>query len=309
MWYDAAMNMNQLKIFHSVARLLNFTRASEELHLTQPGISKHIKALEEYYGTPLFDRLGKRVVLTQAGEILYKATTSVFTLLDESKSRIDDLAALTGGKLNIGGSVTISTYILPGMLMKFRKNAPAVEISVDTAFSRQIVDKVLDNTLELGFVGHYQPDARLAVRVFMTDRMALVVSPRHPWAKRKSPVRLTELANQMYLLSKQGSGTWQLVSHLLDSSGIVLNNTMELGTTEGLKQAVAAGLGISILSKHVLVGELSSGMLLEIPLACEGLERDLFLVYHKDRYLSQAARAFIALFDIHVTDVQHQQQM
>ena len=296
------MNMNQLKIFHSVARLLNFTRASEELHLTQPGISKHIKSLEEYYGTRLFDRLGKKVVLTQAGEILYRATTGLFDLLKESRSRIDDLEGLAGGKLSIGGSVTIATYILPGMLTRFRKNAPGVEITVDTAFSGQIVDKVLKNTLELGFVGHCRPDERLAVRTFKTDGMTLVVSPRHPWAQRKAPVRLAELTDQMFLLSKRGSGTFKVLSGMLESSGVLLQNTMELGTTEGLKQAVAAGLGISILSNHVLAGELASGALLEIPLECDGLKRELFLVYHKDRYLSRAARAFIALFDIDPAD-------
>jgi len=296
------MNMNQLKIFHSVARQLNFTRASEELHLTQPGISKHIKALEEFYGTRLFDRLGRRVVLTQAGEILHKATTAVFALLNESKLRIDDLEGLACGTLSIGGSVTISTYILPGMLTRFRKNAPCVKITVETAFSRQIVNKVLDNTLELGFVGHCQPDSRLSVHSFMTDSMTLVVSPHHPWAERKSPVHLAELTDQMFLLSKQGSGTWRVLSNILDSSGIVLKSVMELGTTEGLKQAVAAGLGISILSNHVLAGELASGVLRGIPLECEGLNRDLFLVFHKDRYLSKAARTFIALFNINVTD-------
>lgn len=292
------MNMNQLKIFHSVAGLLNFTRASEKLHLTQPGISKHIKGLEEYYGTRLFDRPGRGVVLTQAGEILYKATTELFALLKATKLQIDDLETLAGGQLCIGGSVTIATYILPGMLTQFRKNAPHIEITVDTAFSRQIVEKVLDNTLELGFVGHCRPDVRLTVHTFMTDNMTLVVSPFHPWAERKSPVRVEELTDQMFLLSKPGSGTWRLVSDFLNRSGIVLKSTMELGTTEGLKHAVAAGLGISILSNHVMAGELASGTLLEIPLACEGLKRDLFLVHHKDRDLSETARAFIALFEI-----------
>lgn len=289
------MNMNQLKIFHSVAGLLNFTRASEELHLTQPGISKHIKALERYYGTQLFDRLGKRVVLTQAGEILYKATTSLFAILDDSKLQIDEIEGLTGGKLRIGGSATIATYILPGMLTQFRKNTPAVEITVDTAFSQQIVDKVLDNRLELGFVGHYRPDARLAVHLFLTDRLKLVVSPLHPWGTRKTPVRLAELSDQMFLLSKKGSGTWRILSKVFEDAGVALKNTMELGTTEGVKQAVASGLGVSILSDHALTGEVASGQLLEIPLECEGLTRDMFLVYHKDRYLSRAARAFMGL--------------
>ncbi len=294
------MNLNQLKIFHSVARLLNFTRASEELHLTQPGISKHIKTLEEDYGTRLFDRLGKKVVLTYAGEILYKATTNVFTLLDESRVQIDDLVGLAGGKLRIGGNSTIATYILPAMLTQFRKIAPGVEITVDTTFSSQIVDKVLDNSIELGFVGHFQPDARLAVQTFMTDKMILIVPADHAWAKRQSPIHLEELADQMFLISKQGSGTWRLLSKVFDTAGIVLKNKMELGTTEGIKQGVAAGLGISIISKHTLAGELASGLVLQLPLKGEHLKRDLFLVYRKDRYLSQAAQAFIDLFHLKV---------
>jgi DNA-binding transcriptional LysR family regulator len=292
------MNLNQLKIFHSVARLLNFTRASEELHLTQPGISKHIKTLEEDYGARLFDRLGKKVVLTNAGEILYTATTKVFTLLDETRVQIDDLVGLAGGKLRIGGNSTIATYILPAMLTQFRKIAPGVEITVETTFSSQIVDKVLDNSIELGFVGHYQPDARLAFHTFMTDSMILIVSGDHAWAKRTSPVHLAELSDQMFLISKQGSGTWRLLSNFFDTAGIVLKNKMELGTTEGIKQGVAAGLGISILSKHTLAGELASGLVLQLPLKGEHLKRDLFLVYRKDRYLSQAAQAFIELFKL-----------
>src|SRR5512140_3351876 len=106
-----AMNLNQLRVFQSAAKTLNFTRAAEELHLTQPGISKHLKDLEEYYGTKLFERLGKKVVLTQAGEALYQATTSAFTLLDSAKRHIDDIIGLTGGKLTIGTGVTIGAYI------------------------------------------------------------------------------------------------------------------------------------------------------------------------------------------------------
>lgn len=289
------MNLNQLMIFHNVAEFLSFTRAAQELHLTQPGISKHIAALEEHYCTRLFDRLGKRVVLTQAGEILHATTARMFALLEESKSRIADLEGLAGGKLRIGAGVTIAAYILPPLLTQFRKNAPGVELTVDTAFSRQIIDRVLDATLELGFVGHCAPDPRLEIRTFLKDPLVLIASPRHPWAKRKSPVRLTEVAEQTFLLSKPGSGTWRLVSTLLEASGTVLANTIELGTTEGVKQAVAADLGISLLSRHVLGGELASGMLREIPLAHDLPERELFVVYRRDRYLSRAAKAFLAL--------------
>lgn len=288
------MNMNQLRVFHSVATVLSFTRASEELHLTQPGISKHIKALEETYGARLFDRLGRKVMLTQAGEILYRATTAVFAELDGARARIDDLKGLAGGMLIIGASVTIAAYILPGMLTRFRKEVPEVEIAVDTGFSGQIVDKVLDNVLELGFVGHYRPDPRLAVQVFRKDSMELIVSPQHPWARRTTPVHLDEMAGETVLLSKRGSGTWRLVADCLNNAGVVLKHTMELGTTEGVKQAVAADLGVSILSTHVLASAMSGNAVKMVPLAA-AMERDLFLIRHKDRYLSRAAQAFLAL--------------
>jgi len=289
------MNLNQLRIFQSAARLLNFTRAAEELHLTQPGISKHLKALEEYYGTRLFDRLGKKQVLTQAGELLFEATSAIFNLLDGAKTRIDDLNGLAGGKLIVGASVTIGSYLLPDKLVRFRLRHPGIEIKVETAFSRQIAEKVLDNSVELGLVGHYLPDPRLLARPFLTERLVLIVSHRHPWAGRKSDVRPAELANQTLLLSKRGSGTWRIVEEFLAGKGARLGNTIELGTSEAVKQAVAANLGVSLLSEHLLDRELADGVLMAVSLAGGEPMRHLYLVQHKDRYLSLAAQAFVDL--------------
>lgn len=294
------MNLNQLRIFHAVARLLSFTRASEELHLTQPGISKQIKELEEYYGTLLFERLGKKIVLTQAGGILFETTTDIFKSLSESKARIDDLIGLAAGELVVGAGITIATYILPEMLVGFRQKYPRIDIRVDIGRSRQIVNKVLDNSVELGFVGHYEEDKRLIAKPFISDQMVLIVSSKHKWANRDSSVDLKELADQPFLLSKKGSGTWRIVADLLEKAGIVLKSTMELGTTEGVKQAVEADLGISIVSKHVLPKEPASGLIRSLPLAAGELRRDLFLIGRKDRYLSRAARAFL---DIHKLDL------
>lgn len=290
-----AMNLNRLTVFHVVAERLSFTLAAQELHLTQPGISKHIAALEEHYGTRLFDRLGKKVVLTQAGEILHAATAQMMILLEGAQARIDDLGGLSGGKLQVGAGVTIAAYLLPALLTRFKKDAPGVELNVETAFSGQIVDKVLATTLELGLVGHYSPDPRLAVRPFLRDPLVLVVSPQHRWAQRKSPVRPAELAQETFLLSKRGSGTWRHVSAFLDAEGVSLQQTMELGTTEGVKQAVATDLGISILSRHVLFAELTAGSVKEVALAAAGPEREVSVVFRKDRYLSRAAEAFLAL--------------
>jgi len=292
---DIDRNVTRLKIFHTVARRLSFTRASEELNLTQPGISKHIKELEGYYGTRLFDRLGKKVVLTQAGEILLEATVAIFGLIDGSKARIDDLNGLSGGRLSLGATTTIGTYILPEMLVRFRKRYPGIGIRVEITLSRQVVGKVLDNSLELGFVGHYGEHKGLVARPFLSDPMVLIVSPNHAWARRRSSVRLRELADQPFLWSQQGSGTWRFVSDLLDRAGVTLGKTMELGTTEAVKHAVAADLGVSIVSGHVLSGEAAVGRIKSIPLAGVEPRRDFFLLRARGGYLSEASRAFLTL--------------
>lgn len=289
------MNFNRLHVFNTAARLLNFTKAAEHLHLTQPGISKHLKGLEDECGAKLFERFGKKVFLTQAGEVLYEATNEAFSILDSAKRRIDDLGTLTTGQLAIGATRTIGSYLLPEKLVQYRQRYPGVDIKVETALNSQVVKSVLDGNLDIGLVGYVTQDPRLEARVFMHDTLLLVVSPLHPWSKRKSPVHLSELNRQTLLVSKRGSGTWRSIEALLDAADVHSCELMELGTTEGVKQATMANLGVSLLSGHVLSGELASGAIKQVPIASGDLARDLYLIQRKDRYLSQAANAFVKL--------------
>lgn len=291
------MNLNLLRVFHIAAKLGSFTRAAQELHLTQPGISKHIKELERCSGTRLFDRLGRRVILTQAGEILFQATGGIFHLIRESKGRIDDLQGLAGGKLSIGASITIGTYILPELLVEFREKYPGVDIKMDIALSQEVVGKVLDNALEIGFVGHFEHDKRLIATLFRNDQMVLIVSTNHEWAGRKQPVRFPELTDQQFLFSRKGSGTRMVVEEVFKTEEGTPKKTMELGTTEGVMQAVAANLGISILSEHVVLKEVAFGAIKKIPLAGVEMKRGLYLVRRKDKYLSESAQAFLSLLE------------
>jgi DNA-binding transcriptional LysR family regulator len=291
-------NLNQLRVFHHVATLLSFTRAAEKLHLTQPGISKHIGALEAHYGNQLFDRLGKKVVMTQAGEILLEAVTKMFQILDEASMRINDLKGLAGGRLNIGASIMIGTYLLPGVLAKFKQRHPAVDIAIDISLSEQIENKVLNNALEVGLIGHHASDSRLVVRRLKTDKMVLIVSAGHGWAKRKSPVGLRELTDQPFLLPQQGSGTRKILEGLFQQSGIRPKQTMELGNTEGVKKAVEAGLGISIISDHIVQSELADGRIKSLKVKGADLRRNLYAVYRKDKYLSAATQAFLKHLDL-----------
>ncbi len=148
------INRDQLRIFQAVAQTRSFTRAAEVVHLTQPGISKHIKQMEVYYGTPLFDRLGKRVALTPAGEILLAASQEVTVSIENAEQRIDDLKGLRGGKLVLGTSFPIGVYVLPRVLAAFRKSYPAVEVVLEISLSEKINTGILSNKLDVGLVTH-----------------------------------------------------------------------------------------------------------------------------------------------------------
>lgn len=287
-------NLNHLKVFHAVAQLQSFTRASEKLCLTQPGISKHIKQLEEYYEIRLFDRLGKKVVLTQAGEILFAATENIFHLINEAKIKIDELKGLFGGKLRIGASFTIGTYIVPEILGDFRHRYPGIEIDLDISLSRQIADKILQNSLDIGFLGAPVNNEKLIEKYFLTDELVIIVSSGHNWAGRKS-IQPGELSSEAYILSKQGSGTREVVEERFEQAGITLRKTMEFGNTETVKKAVEAGLGMSVLSQHAVSREVEAGVLRSICLPGIDLKRALYIVYHKDKYITKAASAFLAL--------------
>jgi DNA-binding transcriptional LysR family regulator len=286
------MNLNQLKIFHVAAQLKSFTRAAEKLYLTQPGISKHIKQLEDSYGVKLFDRIGKKVNLTQAGEILLETTKAVFHQIDEAKLKIDDLRGLRGGKLVIGASVTVGVYLLPKVLSHFMLKYPDISLSTDISLSREVEDKVLNNRNDIGIVGHHIKDDRLVTNRFITDELMVIVPCHHKWSKRKQ-IQPHDLTSQTFIVSREGSGTRKTIEEILNAKGIVLNNKMEFGNTEGVKKAVEAGLGISILSKYVVAREVSLELLCAIPLSGINTKRDINIIYLKEKYLSRLTKAFL----------------
>lgn len=286
------MNLNQLRIFHAAARLKSFTRTAEKLYLTQPGISKHIRQIEDYYGVKLFDRIGKKVILTQAGETLFETTKAVFEQIDEAKLKIDDLRGLRGGKLVIGASVTVGVYLLPQVLSQFILKYPDILLSTDISLSREVEEKVLNNRNDIGIVGHDIKDDRLATNRLMTDELLVIVPCHHTWSTRKN-IQLDDLLHQTFIVAREGSGTRKTVEDLLNAKGIVLKSKMEFGNTEGVKKAVEAGLGISIVSKHVITREVSQNLLCAIPLSGINTKREFNIIYLKEKYLSDLLKAFL----------------
>ncbi len=286
------LNLNQLRVFHAAAKVQSFTRAAEALFLTQPGISKHIKELEEYYGTRLFDRLGKKVVLTQAGEILYEKTEKIFNMIDQLKVEIDELHGLTRGTLNIGASITIGIYILPAVLGRFRSMYPKIDVRMDIALNQQIIEMVLNNSIDFGFLGSPVHDDRVKLESFFKDELVLIVPSNHEWAMRDT-IEPHELLHCPFIFSRQGSGTRAIIEEKLGRIGINFKNTMEFGHTEAVKKAVEAGLGVSIISKATISREEHLGVVRALRISGVDLKRDFYFAYRNDKYLSNLDKTFL----------------
>jgi DNA-binding transcriptional LysR family regulator len=291
------INLDQLRVFQAVAQSRSFTRAAVLIHLTQPGISKHIKQMEEYFGVRLFDRSGKKVTLTEPGEILFEATQEIMAIIDAAEQRIDDLKGLRGGRLRLGSSFPVGVYLLPKVLAEFRRRYPAVEVTLDISLSERIEAKLLANELDLGLVSYDAHNPRLLTRAFMTDELIAIVPSDHPWvAKRR--IKPQDLAGETFIVAAQGAGTRAVVEERLKAQGIVLTNVLDFGNLEGVKHAVEAGLGVSIQAKSVVQWELAAGSLRGIRLAGMDASIQFFYACRKNAHLSNAAKALVALLPV-----------
>ncbi len=290
------VSLSQLRIIQAVAHTGSFTRAADVVHLTQPGISKHVKQMEESLGVSLFDRLGKKVVLTQAGEILLEAAQQVMASVASAEQRIEELKGLHGGKLILGASFPIGIYVLPVILASFRRLYPGVEVALDISLSERIVAKILANKLDLGLVSHEVHDPRLSAREFMTDELIAIAPRNHRWAA-KSRIRPKEFLGETFIVAARGAGTRAVVEERMKAKGILLKNVIDFGNTEGVKRAVEAGLGVSIQSRSVVQREIGAGSLVGIRLAGMDAKVVYFLICRKDKHRSNAVKAFLALLE------------
>ena len=289
------VNLDELRIFQAVAQSRSFTRAANLVHLTQPGISKHIRQMEEYFGVPLFDRSGRKVTLTESGQVLFDATQEIMATIDAAERRIDDLKGLRGG-LRLGTSFPIGVYLLPAVLARFRKRYPAVEVTLDIALSDTIGPKLVVNEIDLGLVTYEPRDARLVSRTFMTDELVVIVGRKQRWAA-KTRIKPQESTSETFIVAARGAGTRTVVEERLRSLGIVLPNILEFGNLEGVKHAVEAGLGVSIQARSVVKREVAAGSLRAIKLAGMDAKIEFLYVWRKNAHLSHAERALIGLLE------------
>jgi DNA-binding transcriptional LysR family regulator len=279
----------RLQVFHTVARLLSFTKAAETLHMTQPAVTFQVRQLEEHFNTRLFDRTHNRISLTDAGKRVFEYSERIFELYSEMEHAVREMTGDVSGVLMIGASTTIAEYMLPALLGDFKKKYPDVNLQLKVSNSDGIVHMVENNVIDLGVVESPVLNKNLVVEVCRVDQLVAVVSPNHPLAARES-VTIGELLEYPYICREEGSGTREVISEYMTEQGI--NNgqvhlTMELGSPESIKGAVEAGMGVSIISSATVQKELKLGTLVPLTLT-PALERPFSFVHQKQKFRHRA---------------------
>jgi LysR family transcriptional regulator, low CO2-responsive transcriptional regulator len=285
------MDYDQLASFLEVAKLQSFSRAAEKLYRTQPAISAQVRLIEQECGEKLFDRSGKRVLLTPAGEILFRYAQRLIELQKEALQAIAELNQTPRGKLYIGANEATCLYVIPRTFARFKETYPLVQISIYRNFSHKIMQKIQEGAVDMGIVTLPQQAPNMEVIPLFKDEMQVVVPRNHPLAKNKS-VTLEEFSNYPLVVPKTGRTRVLLDRLLRDFRGHV-QISMELASVETIKKFVGAGLGISLVSRAYAQAEVAAGLLKLIPLEGQKLYRELGLIYRRDRYLSLPAKVFI----------------
>jgi DNA-binding transcriptional LysR family regulator len=286
------MELRQLRTFAMVVSCNSFSRAAEELNLTQPAVTAQIQRLEAELGLRLIERLPRRLLLTPAGETLLPFARSLLNLEEEAGRALAELKGLQAGCLRVGASPTIGTYLLPEMLGEFKRRYPGLRTIAEIAPTQRVAELLTMHALDLGLVEAPVEAAGLRAETFATDELVLVVPAGHPWAGRAS-VRPEELPQQPHVAREPTSGTRRLVEERLRALGVEITPHLELGAVEAIVNAVAAGLGVSFVSRLAIGPEVRLGTLVVVPVEGLDLRRPLYRLQHRYRHPSPAVQAFV----------------
>ncbi len=285
------MISNPLKIFVTVVDHKNFSRAAEELYLSQPSVSMQIRNLENELATKLINRSPKHLELTQSGEIFYRYAKNILLLYDKAKEEIDQLSNVVTGGLKVGASNTIGEYILPFVLTEFAAQFPNVGIETSISNTEEISQAVRANHLDLALVEGEVNYSDLVIRPLMEDEIILVVPNQHPLA-RLPIVTAEHLQDQIWILRESGSGTRAFSDKLIKDRGIGVKKSYIMGSGQAVKQSVIAGLGIALVSNWIVRKELKARELTAIRIKGKRLTRSFSLIQLKSHELSKAMEVF-----------------
>jgi DNA-binding transcriptional LysR family regulator len=292
----APLDSRQLRAFSVLARTGSFTQVARELHLTQSGISHSMKALENDIGCRLFDRVGKKVVLTQAGEQLLPHATRILQEMETARESLGRLGKWGRGRLRLGASTTACQHIIPTVLREFKESFPEHTITIEPGDTPELVASLLRHRIDLALSLEPSNEPQLEFHPLFTDDLHFIVAPVHPWA-RKGRVERSEIPRQNYILYRKHSLTFRLIEEYFRRDQIVLNTVIELGSMDATKELVKLGLGTSILAPWVARKELEDGSLIALPLGTRKLRRRWGILHWRAKRFNLAEETFIGLCD------------
>jgi DNA-binding transcriptional LysR family regulator len=288
------MNLNHLAIFHAVAQTGSMTLGAERLDISQPAVSKQVQELERYLHVHLFDRIGRRVHLSQAGEILADYARRLFGLAQEAEEAMAEVRALGRGGLRIGASTTIGAYLLPGVVAAFWHRHPGVDLLVEIENTEQVHRRLAGLDLDVGLTEGLVEDEDLDAEVFHRDEL-VVIAPRGHRLANSPRVPLSALREEPFVLREPGSGTRAVEERALARLKLPVRVALAMGSTEAIKRVVAEGVGLAIVSRLAVHAECAAGTLAVLPVAGLRIERPLHLVRRKGRRGGPALQAFCAI--------------
>jgi DNA-binding transcriptional LysR family regulator len=289
------MDLRQLEVFAGVYELRSFSRTASQLRLTQSTVSEHVRLLEEELGTRLFDRLSRETVPTRAGELLYGYARQMLALRTEARQALDQFLGQVTGTLLVGASTIPGEYVLPAVIGRFRERHPRVSITLQISDTRGIVQAVLDGQVDVGVVGADPANRGLEARPLMPDELVLVVPPGHRWSGRRETT-LDELKTEPLIVREPGSGSRHALETALEAGGRSLGEMQviaEMGSTSAIKQAIKAGVGLSVMSSRACADECRHGLMACLKLKDLAVTRHFYVVTHASRSRSPLCRAFL----------------
>ncbi|MDH5353886.1 MAG: LysR family transcriptional regulator [Gammaproteobacteria bacterium] len=287
------ITIRQLKVFREVARQQSFTRAAKILFLTQPAVSMQIKQLEEVVGMPLFEKLGKQLSLTDAGEEIRLLSETILRQIDETQQNLEQLASGDQGKLHLAVATTVAS-VATRLMARFNSKYPALSLHFTVTNREGLIDLLENNETDIVIMGKPPEGLQIETQEFMANPLVVIAPPGHPLGNRQKSVGLNELFQYDFILREPSSGTRRAIERFLAAEGRSLTSSMEMNTNDAIKQSVTEGLGLGIVSIHTVTNELEQGSLQIIDATKFPLRRSWYLVQRKGRRLSPLSERFKA---------------
>lgn len=283
-----------MKIFYFAAKYGNLSLAAEALYITQPAVTKGIQRLQEYYGVKFVNRFGKKLALTDAGEILYDIAEKIFEMESKAEESISDFQQQKRGHIRIHSSESFGAYYLPSIINRFSKANPHIRISVNILPTEQVVENSISLNNDLGFISSPVEHNKVTVREVLEDRLVIVAPPDHPLT-RKGSLEPRDLKGQSMIMHEKGSATRIFVDDFIRKNDISITIPLELSSNMAIKKAVQERIGIAMISRKIVSEEIQRGELKAILFSNQQMKRKFYMVHHKDKYFSEPLKSLIEI--------------